>query len=100
MSEMSNAHDVPSPPGPLSFVLRADPVAFSWTVGSLVRVLTPFSHSLLAQVRDETSKRRRQLTVVLAQAACERQTENAFVELMRHRKAEALRYQPESLTKE
>jgi hypothetical protein len=90
MSDISTEADLPPPPAPQSFGTTIEPVAFNSTVGSLVMVLTPFSYSLLAQARDETSKGHHQFAVVLAQAACELRTEDAFIELMRHRKAEAL----------
>ena len=48
------------------------------------------SLQVLAQARTELAKGQLAFAVVLSQAACELRTEDAFIELMRHRRAEAL----------
>lgn len=52
--------------------------------------LTPMSLHVLAQARLVAGQGQQQFAVVLAQAACELRTEDAFIELMRHRHNEAL----------
>jgi hypothetical protein len=56
----------------------------------LLNNLTPMSQALLGQARQQAAAGQLQFAVVLAQAACELRTEDAIIELMRHRKAEFL----------
>jgi Tfp pilus assembly protein PilX len=78
----------PAIPPPRGITL--EPLRITMGVGSLVTVLTPMSHSLLAQARIVANQNQQQFAVVLAQVACELRTEEAIIDLMRLRKAEVL----------
>jgi hypothetical protein len=92
MSDIAKETDLPSHAAPQSLGIELGAIPFQMTVQptSLVAVLTPFSHSLLARARTLATEGQYPFAVVLAQAACELRTEDAFIELMRHRKVEAL----------
>ena len=57
---------------------------------AVLMALTPMSLQVLAQARIVAAAGQQQFATVLAQAACELRTEDAFIEITRHRKTEAL----------
>lgn len=66
------------------------PQAWVSPMPAVLMALTPMSMHVLAQARILSGAGQQQFAVVLAQAACELRTEDAFIEITRHRKMEAL----------
>lgn len=98
MTELTDKAPDPMPPGGNFFTAGMDqqPQAvhqqqpFVQTMPAVLMALTPMSLHVLAQARIVATQGQQQFAVVLAQAACELRTEDAVIEITRHRKSEAL----------